>query len=80
MVEANDWEKVSMALSENLDRKNFSDYEIALLVDRLHALSGQTYGEIAALINRSNAFVSQHISMLDSSPTGARPKTKKLSC
>jgi ParB/RepB/Spo0J family partition protein len=77
VVEANDWEKVSMALSENLDRKNFSDYEIALLVDRLHALSGKTYGEIAALINRSNAFVSQHISMLDLFPDGSAPENEK---
>jgi len=77
VVEASDWEKVSMALSENLDRKNFSDYEIALLIDRLHELSGKTYGEIASLIDRSNAFVSQHVAMLDLFPNGCAPENEK---
>ncbi len=77
IVDASDWEKVSMALSENLDRKNFSDYEIALLIDQLHSLSGKTYSEIASLINRSNAFVSQHVSMLELFPNGCAPENEK---
>lgn len=77
VVDASDWEKVSMALSENLDRRNFSDYEIALLIEQLHVMSGKTYSEISSLINRSNAFVSQHISMLHLFPDGCAPENEK---
>lgn len=77
VIEATDWEKLRIALSENLDRRNFSDYEISLLIEKLHSTTGKTYGEIAALINRSNAFVSQHVSMLGLFQEGIASKEER---
>jgi ParB/RepB/Spo0J family partition protein len=64
IIKASDEEALTMALSENIDRKDFSDYEKALLLHKLNVLTGKTMEEIAALVNRSPAYVSQHISML----------------
>jgi ParB/RepB/Spo0J family partition protein len=64
IVKASDVESLTMALSENIDRKDFSDYEKALLLQKLNVLMGKTIEEIAALVNRSPSYVSQHISML----------------
>jgi ParB family transcriptional regulator, chromosome partitioning protein len=70
VVKASDEEALTMALSENIDRKDFSDYEKALLLHKLNVLTGKTIDEIAVLVNRSPSYVSQHIAMLHLFPNG----------
>ena len=62
VVQVGDDEALAIAFSENEDRKNFSDYEKGLLLQRMHE-KGKSYSEIAKLIGRSKTFVAQHISM-----------------
>ena len=64
VVDASDTETLIMAFSENEDRKNFTDYEKALLMEKLHSLSGKTYSEVAEIFGKSPSYVSQHIAML----------------
>ncbi|SRR5579875_369191 len=64
IVRATDPELISMALAENIDRKDFTDYEKGVLLERLKNLTGLSYQEIAKLVGKSSAFVSHHISML----------------
>jgi ParB/RepB/Spo0J family partition protein len=70
VVRATDVETLVMAFSENVDRRDFSDYEKAELLQRLHDATGKNYTEVAAYIGRSTAFVSQHIAMLHLFPDG----------
>ncbi len=70
IVKASDEDALIMAFSENIDRKDFSDYEKALVLHKLNALKGKTIDEIAALVNKSPSYVSQHISMLRLFPDG----------
>lgn len=53
-----------LAFSENTDREDFTDYERALLLQRIQDTTGKKYNEIAKIISRSPAFVTQHIAML----------------
>jgi ParB family chromosome partitioning protein len=64
IVDASDCDALVMALIENEHRKDFVDYERALLLERLHVLTKRNYSSIAELIGKSNAYVSQHIAML----------------
>jgi ParB/RepB/Spo0J family partition protein len=64
VVRATDEETLVMAFSENVDRKDFTDYEKARMLQKLHLVSGKSYAEIASHIGKSPAFVSQHIAML----------------
>lgn len=57
-------EALVLAFTENSDRDDFSDYEKALLLQRIHDTTGKKYNEIAKIIGRSAAFVAQHIAML----------------
>lgn len=63
VVEASNEEALAIAFSENEDRKNFSDYEKGVLLQKIHIETGKSYSEIASLIGRSKAFVAQHIAM-----------------
>lgn len=64
VVEASDSDALAMALCENLDREDFTDYEKALVLDKLHNVTKKTYLEIAKMIGKSPSFVSQHVAML----------------
>lgn len=64
VVDASDADALVMAFSENADRTDFSDYEKALLLAKIHETTGKKYTEVASLIGRSSAFISQHVAML----------------
>ncbi len=64
VVQADEAQTLIMAFSENGERKDFSDYEKALLIERIHETTKKTYVEIAELIGKSPAYVSQHVAML----------------
>ena len=53
-----------LAFSENSDREDFSDYEKALLLARIHETTGKQYKEVAGIVGRSSSYVSQHVAML----------------
>lgn len=55
---------LAIAFCENSDRVDFSDYEKALLMEKIHSATGKNYAEVAGLIGKSPAYVSQHIAML----------------
>ena len=74
IVEASDLDCMVMAFSENLDRKDLSDYEKALFMKKLHITKNKSYTEIANLIGKSLAFVSLHISMLRLFPENIAPE------
>lgn len=69
VVEANDVEALTMSFSENVDRSDFTDYEKAMLLQKLHDVSGKNYVQIAQLVGKSCAFVSQHLNMLHLFPS-----------
>ena len=73
LVEASDTEALIMAFSENEDREKFTDYEKALLLEKLHLVSGKSYSEVAEIVGRSPSYVSQHIAMLHLFPKGIVP-------
>lgn len=82
VVEADDPDAMVLALLENLDRKDFSDYEKAILFERLHLVANKSYTEVARLVGRSPATISQHVAMLHlfSKSVGSdEEKTKVLS-
>ena len=68
IVETSDIEAVVTAISENLDRKDLSDYEKAVILERLHSSTGRNYNDIAKMIGKSPAFISLHLSMLQLFP------------
>lgn len=64
VVNASDSETLLIALAENLERDDFSDYEKAMLMEELHVKEGKSYGEIAESLGKSLAYVYQHLAML----------------
>lgn len=52
------------AIVENIQRKDLTDYEKALLFERLHIEFNRTYDEIARIIGKSKQYVANHIAML----------------
>lgn len=82
IVESNDAESLVMALIENEDRKDFSDYERALVLEKIHSITGKTYAEVAQLIEKSPAFVSHHIAMLHLFPdtVASSDERKRVLC
>jgi ParB family transcriptional regulator, chromosome partitioning protein len=77
---ASDSETLILAFSENSDRKDFTDFEKAMIIQKLHELTGKSYAEVAELVGRSASFVSQHVAMLKLFPEnmGATDERKKL--
>lgn len=59
----NDENMVSFVLVENLERNDFSDYEIGLLLRRLSEDFGLSFDRISELVARSKSYVCQHIAM-----------------
>jgi ParB/RepB/Spo0J family partition protein len=64
VVDVSDYDALIMAFSENEDRANFTDYEKAILIEKMHAHSGKSYSEIGEALGKSPSYVSQHIAML----------------
>jgi ParB/RepB/Spo0J family partition protein len=64
IVEADDNEALLRAIVENIHRKDLSDYEKAVFIERLHTVTGKNYSELAEMIKKSAAFVSLHVAML----------------
>ncbi|MDA4131166.1 MAG: ParB/RepB/Spo0J family partition protein, partial [Thaumarchaeota archaeon] len=64
VVESSDSDLLLAAFCENVNRKDFSDLEKALLIEKIRNESGNTYTEIAAILGKSAAYVSQHVAML----------------
>ena len=54
-----------MMLAENLERKDFTDYELARFFECLSTEFKMSYEEIAEVSGKSKSYVSQHISMID---------------
>jgi ParB/RepB/Spo0J family partition protein len=65
IIDASDEDMIAFALAENLDRDNYSDYEQALLFFRLRKQFGKSIEEIASLVGKSSAYVSQHLAMVN---------------
>lgn len=68
VVDAKDTSAILMAFSENVDRTDFTDYEKATVLKRLHEITGYNYNQIASSIGKSPAYVSQHVAMLNLFP------------
>ena len=65
MVEVTDEEVIVVALAENLNRTDFTDYEKGLLFKKLRDDYGWSLQKIAKSMGKSSSFVSQHIAMLN---------------
>jgi len=65
VVELTDEKMLEESLIENLERENISDFDKALVFQRLNRDFHKTYEEIAALIGTSKQNISNHIGMLD---------------
>lgn len=63
IANVSDESMVSLALTENLERNNFTDYEIGLLLKTLNERFGLTMDQISKIACRSKAYVCQHIAM-----------------
>jgi ParB/RepB/Spo0J family partition protein len=70
VVSASEEEALIMSISENIDRKDLTDYEKALLLDKLKNITGKTYVELGQFVNRSEPYVAQHLAMLRLFPDG----------
>ena len=64
LIESSDSEALTTALAENIDRKNLSDFEVAVILERLCLVTGKQQAEVAKIVGRSPAFLSLHLSML----------------
>jgi ParB/RepB/Spo0J family partition protein len=63
VVRVSDSEMIIFTLSENLDRSNFSDYEIGLLIRKLKEQFHLTMDDIARQIGRSRSYVSEYLQL-----------------
>lgn len=77
IVNVSDVESLLIALSENIDRKDLSDYEKALVLEKIHRRTGKTYAEVAKLVGKSPGFVSLHVAMLHLFPDSLGPDGEK---
>jgi ParB/RepB/Spo0J family partition protein len=75
---ASDSQSLFMALSENIQRDDFSDYEKGLLIEKIHSLENKSYAEIAKQIGKSLAYVYQHTAMLRLFPENVAPSSERM--
>lgn len=61
---AGDEHTALLALIENLERKDLSDYEKAVLFETLHTRFEKTYEEIGKMIGKTKQYVANHAAML----------------
>lgn len=65
VVSASNDDMVVLALAENVNRTDFTDYEKGKLFHELNVIHGWSIQKIAASLGKSISYVSQHIAMLD---------------
>jgi ParB family transcriptional regulator, chromosome partitioning protein len=65
VIPASNDEMVVLALAENLNRTDFTDYEKGKLFHELNEVHGWSYQKIAAVLGKSISYVAQHIAMLE---------------
>jgi ParB family transcriptional regulator, chromosome partitioning protein len=63
IVEVTDEQMLRIALVENIDRRDFTDYEIGLALRRMKEDFNKSLEEVAEAIGRSVAYVSEHIKL-----------------
>jgi len=75
-----DEEATKIALTENVQREDLSDYEKAEMIEQLHTKYGKTYEEIASMIGKSRQWVTNHASMLRLFPSSfmENPEVKEV--
>ena len=59
-----DEQMLRIALIENLQRQDLTDYEKAKVFEHLHREFGKTYEEIGRMIGKSRQYVTNHVAML----------------
>jgi ParB family transcriptional regulator, chromosome partitioning protein len=64
VVETSDEQMIEQSLVENFERECLSDYDKALIFERLNREFGRTYDEIGRLLGLSKQHVSNHLAML----------------
>ncbi|MDA4129946.1 MAG: ParB/RepB/Spo0J family partition protein [Thaumarchaeota archaeon] len=77
VIRATDIDSLILALIENDHRKDFTDYERALLLEQLHKMTKTPYYEVAEMVGKSAAFVSQHVAMLHLFPDSVASEEEK---
>jgi len=77
VISASDVEALVLAFSENSDRKDFTDFEKATIIQRLHDIMGKSYAEVAEILGKSPPFVSQHVAMLKLFPDNVATKEER---
>src|SRR5579872_4646457 len=75
---SSDVESLILAFSENSDRKDFTDFEKARIIQRLHDITGKSYAEVAEMLGKSAPFVSQHVAMLKLFPENVATKEERF--
>ncbi len=76
-----DEDAVKIALTENVQREDLSDYEKAKIIEHIHTKYGKTYEEIASMIGKSRQWVTNHVSMLNLFPptmSAEHPEVKSI--
>jgi ParB/RepB/Spo0J family partition protein len=63
LVEASDEQMLHIALAENIDRTDFTDYEIGLALRKMKDQFNKSLEEIASLIGKSVSYASEHIKL-----------------
>ena len=63
IIEATDEQMLRLALAENIDREDFTDYEIGLTLRKMKEEFNKSLDEIAVMIGKSVSYVSEHIQL-----------------
>ncbi|MEM3387738.1 MAG: ParB/RepB/Spo0J family partition protein [Nitrososphaerales archaeon] len=66
--ELGDEDAIKIALTENVQREDLSDYEKAKMMEYIHSKYGKTYEEIACILGKSRQWVTNHVAMLKTFP------------
>ena len=64
LVEATDFEMMTQSLMENFGREDITDYEKAVVFNKLNKDFGKTYDDIGKIAGISKSHISGYISML----------------
>ena len=64
VVDLNDEAALVESLVENVEREDLSDYEKALIYERINVEFGKTYEEIGRMVGLSKQAISNHVGML----------------
>lgn len=81
VIETNDQEMIEQSLIENFQRENISDYELAMVFQKMNLEFHMTYDQIGKKVGVSRQVVSNHIAMLrlfDQDELTADPELARL--